>query len=99
MKLVDQRIINKDILYGSWAGAFGNFQFMPTTIKNYAIDYNGNNDIELKKIDDSFASAANYMNKIGWKKNKPCFYKVELKLNIPTKYLNTSAKKLKLFNH
>ena len=95
LKLVDQRIIDKDILYGSWAGAFGNFQFMPTTIKNYAIDYNGNNDIELKKIDDSFASAANYMNKIGWKKNKPCFYKIELKQNIPTKYLNSSAKKLK----
>tara|TARA_S200000501_G_scaffold311475_1_gene302059 strand:- start:421 stop:1416 length:996 start_codon:yes stop_codon:yes gene_type:complete len=95
LKLVDQRIIDKDILYGSWAGAFGNFQFMPTTIKNYAIDYNENNDIELKKIDDSFASAANYMNKIGWKKNKPCFYKIELKQNIPTKYLNSSAKKLK----
>ena len=94
-KLVDQDIINKDILYGSWAGAFGNFQFMPTTIKNYAIDYNGNNDIELKKIDDSFASAANYMNKIGWKKDKPCFYEVKLKQDIPTKYLNSSAKKLK----
>ena len=50
LKLVDQNIINKDILYGSWAGAFGNFQFMPTTIKNYIIDYNGNNDIELKKL-------------------------------------------------
>ena len=34
--------INKDILYGSWAGAFGNFQFMPSTISNYAIDYNQN---------------------------------------------------------
>jgi len=95
LKLVDQNIIDKNILYGSWAGAFGNFQFMPSTIKNYAIDYNGNKDIELKKIDDSFASAANYMNKIGWKKNKPCFYKVELKQNIPAKYLNSSAKKLK----
>ena len=68
---------------------------MPTTIKNYAIDYNGNKDIELKKIDDSFASAANYMNKIGWKKDKPCFYKIELKQEIPIKYLNSSAKKLK----
>ena len=95
LKLVDQNIIDKNILYGSWAGAFGNFQFMPSTIKNYAIDYNGNKDIELKKIDDSFASAANYMNKIGWQKNKPCFYKVELKQNIPAKYLNSSAKKLK----
>ena len=50
LKLVDENIIDKDILYGSWAGAFGNFQFMPTTIKNYAIDYNGNKDIELKKL-------------------------------------------------
>ena len=45
-----------------------NFQFMPTTISNYAIDYDNNSIIELKKADDSFASAANYLNKIGWKK-------------------------------
>ena len=48
LNLVDKKIINKDILYGSWAGAFGNFQFMPRTIKNYAIDYNDNKTIELK---------------------------------------------------
>ena len=94
LKLVDEDVINKDILYGSWAGAFGNFQFMPTTIKSYAIDYNDNSNIELKKIDDSFASAANYIKKIGWKKNQPCFYKVELNENIPSKYLNSSAKKI-----
>ena len=94
LKLIDDNIINKNILYGSWAGAFGNFQFMPTTIKSYAIDYNNNSDIELKKIEDSFASAANYIKKIGWKKNEPCFYKVELKDNIPSKYLNTSARKI-----
>ena len=95
LKLIDQNIISKNILYGSWAGAFGNFQFMPSTIKNYALDYNKNAYIELKEIEDSFASAANYINKIGWKKNQPCFYKVELKENIPLKYLNTSAKKIK----
>ena len=95
LKLIDQKIISKNILYGSWAGAFGNFQFMPSTIKNYALDYNKNANIELKEIEDSFASAANYINKIGWKKNQPCFYKVELKGNIPLKYLNTSAKKIK----
>ena len=49
LSLVDKKIINKNILYGSWAGAFGNFQFMPRTISNYAIDYNGNKIIELKK--------------------------------------------------
>ena len=95
LKLIDQNIISKNILYGSWAGAFGNFQFMPSTIKNYALDYNKNSNIELKEIEDSFASAANYINKIGWKKNQPCFYQVELKENIPIKYLNTSAKKIK----
>ena len=95
LKLVDKEVINKDILYGSWAGAFGNFQFMPRTIRNYAIDYNNNKTIELKKTEDSFASAANYLNRIGWKKNQPCFYKVELKDNIPKKYLNSSARNLK----
>jgi membrane-bound lytic murein transglycosylase B len=94
LKLVDKKIIDKDILYGSWAGAFGNFQFMPRTIRNYAIDYNKNKTIELKNIEDSFASAANYLKTIGWKKNQPCFYKVELKKNIPKKYLNSSARNI-----
>ncbi len=95
LKLVDKNIINQDILYGSWAGAFGNFQFMPRTIRNYAIDYNKNQTIELKKIEDSFASAANYLKTIGWKKNQPCFFKIDLKDNIPKKYLNSSARNIK----
>ena len=95
LKLVDRGIVNKDILFGSWAGAFGNFQFMPRTIRNYAIDYNNNKIIELKNIEDSFASAANYLKTIGWKKNQPCFFKIELKDDIPKKYLNSSARKIK----
>ena len=94
LQLVDKNIINHNSLYGSWAGAYGNFQFMPSTIKNYAIDYNSNNQIELKDTEESFASAANYINKIGWQKNAPCFLKVNLKNDIPNKYLNTSAKAL-----
>ncbi len=94
LKLVDNGLIDHKILFGSWAGAFGNFQFMPTTIKNYAIDFDGNDIIELKSTKDSFASAANYINKIGWKKNQPCFIKVELTPNTPKELLNTSAKKL-----
>ena len=94
LNLVDKKIIDKNILFGSWAGAFGNFQFMPRTIENYAIDYNKNKVIELKKIEDSFASAANYLNKIGWKENEPCFLKVELKKDIPKRYLNSSARKI-----
>ncbi len=95
LKLVDNKIVNKNILFGSWAGAFGNFQFMPRTIRNYAIDYNKNKTIELKKVEDSFASAANYLKKIGWKKNNPCFVRINLKKNIPKKYLNSSARNIK----
>tara|TARA_Y100000741_G_scaffold277190_1_gene217042 strand:- start:336 stop:1334 length:999 start_codon:yes stop_codon:yes gene_type:complete len=95
LKLVDEGIIDYKILYGSWAGAFGNFQFMPSTIQRYAIDHDSNELIELKTIEDSFASAANYLNKIGWKKNQPCFYKINLKKSIPKKYLNSSARKIK----
>ena len=94
LNLVNKKIIQKDILFGSWAGAFGNFQFMPTTIKNYAIDYNNNKNIELKKIEDSFASAANYLNKIGWKKNTPCYIKIKLSNDIPKKFLNSSARNI-----
>ena len=95
LRLIDLGIVDSDVLYGSWAGAFGNFQFMPSTIKNYALDYNNDDLIDLKSAEDSFASAANYINKLGWKKNNPCFYKIKLKENIPIKYLNTSAKKIK----
>ena len=95
LNLVDNNIIDRNILYGSWAGAFGNFQFMPRTIRNYAIDYNKNQTIELKKIEDSFASAANYLKTIGWKKDQPCYFKIDLKDNIPKKYLNSSARNIK----
>ena len=95
LQLINNKIVDYKILYGSWAGAFGNFQFMPTTIKKYAIDYDKNDRIELKKINDSFASAANYLNLIGWDNSKPCFIPVKLKKNIPKKLLNTSAKKIK----
>jgi len=96
LQLIDKNLIDPDILYGSWAGAYGNFQFMPSTIKNYAIDYDGNNKIELKKsLHDSAASAANYINKIGWKKGEPCFYRVKLEKKISKKYINSSARNIK----
>jgi len=95
LQLVDKKLIDPSTLYGSWAGAYGNFQFMPSSIDRYAIDYDKNNKIELKNsLDDSLASAANYINRIGWKKNEPCFYKVELTKNIKKKYINLSARKI-----
>ena len=96
LKLVDKNLIDPNSLYGSWAGAYGNFQFMPSSIERYAIDYDKNNKIELKEsLEDSLASAANYISKIGWKKGDPCFYKVATTKNIDEKYYNFSARKIK----
>ena len=95
LKLIDNNIVDYKTLYGSWAGAFGFFQFMPSTIKNYAIDFNRDDFIDLKNPNDAYASAANYLNNIGWKKNNHCFYKVSLDKKISKKYLNVSAKKLR----
>jgi len=95
LRLIDKKLIDPSKLYGSWAGAYGNFQFMPSSISRYAIDYDGNNKIELKiSLADSLASAANYINKIGWEKGQPCFYRVKLTKKVKKKYINLSARKI-----
>jgi membrane-bound lytic murein transglycosylase B len=94
LKLIENKKIDFKTLYGSWAGAFGFFQFMPSTITNYAIDFNEDDSIDLKNNEDAYPSAANYLNSIGWKINQPCFYQIDLNKNIPKKYLNISAKKI-----
>ena len=47
-------------------------------MKNYAIDYDKNNYIDLKNNNDAYASAANYLKKLDGKMNQPCFYKIDL---------------------
>ncbi len=94
LKLIEEKKIDYKTLYGSWAGAFGFFQFMPSTITNYAIDFNKDEYIDLKNNEDAYPSAANYLKKIGWKKNQPCFYKIDLNGDIPKKFLNVSARKI-----
>ncbi|WP_297681857.1 lytic murein transglycosylase [uncultured Candidatus Pelagibacter sp.] len=42
LKLIENKQIDYKTLYGSWAGAFGFFQFMPSTMKNYAVDFDKN---------------------------------------------------------
>ena len=96
LKLVDKKLIDPSKLYGSWAGAYGNFQFMPSSIDSFAIDYDKNNKIELiESLEDSVASAANYISRIGCKFGEPCFYKVKLTKEINKGYINYSARKIK----
>lgn len=68
---------------GSWDGGFGNFQFMPTTFRAYAVDgdNNGRRDI-VRNIPDAFSSAASYLSQMGWKKDEPWGREVVLPKNI-----------------
>ena len=76
LKLIDNNQIDYKTLYGSWAGAFGFFQFMPSTITNYAIDYNKDNYIDLKNNEDAYPSAANYLKGLAGKKINLVFIKL-----------------------
>jgi membrane-bound lytic murein transglycosylase B len=56
---------------GSYAGAVGLVQFMPTSIQSYGVDFDQDGNIDLYKWKDALASAANYLKKHGWKEGKP----------------------------
>ena len=67
LKIIDKGHISLKKMTGSWAGAMGQCQFMPSSFLNYASDWdkNGTKDIWNSK-GDVFASAANYLKKVGW---------------------------------
>ena len=68
---------------------------LPTCFPKFVSIPHNDNKIELKtSLDDSLASAANYINSIGWKKGQPCFFRVKLTNKIKNKYINSSAKKI-----
>ena len=71
LRILDQGHINIRDMRGSWAGAMGHFQFMPSSFENFAVDYDndGKRDIWRNKK-DAFASAANYLSKSGWKSDQ-----------------------------
>ncbi|MDG2176864.1 MAG: lytic murein transglycosylase [Gammaproteobacteria bacterium] len=68
LQIIDDGHISVDQMSGSWAGAMGQCQFMPSTFYTYARDGNGDGRIDIwNSIPDVFASAANFLSKSGWK--------------------------------
>jgi membrane-bound lytic murein transglycosylase B len=67
LKIIEAEKISADELTGSWAGAMGNCQFMPSTYLNYAVDGDGDGHRDIwNSVPDTFASMANYLRSIGW---------------------------------
>lgn len=79
MRMIDVGHVEAGTLTGSWAGAFGNMQFMPTTFMLYAVDGDNDNLVDVvDSLPDAFASAANYLSKVGWRPNEPAMLEVQL---------------------
>ena len=67
LRIVEQGHIRPDAMKGSWAGAMGQSQFMPSSFMNYAYDYDGDGAKDIWNTPaDVFASAANYLSGVGW---------------------------------
>ncbi|CAH1672171.1 MULTISPECIES: lytic murein transglycosylase [unclassified Chelatococcus] len=77
LKLVDQGDLTLDELYGSWAGAFGQTQFIPTTYQRLAVDFDGDGRRDLvKSVPDALGSTANYLKRAGWRTGQPWMIEV-----------------------
>lgn len=69
-------------MVGSWAGAMGHTQFMPSSFVTYAVDYNGNGKRDIwNSVPDALASAANYLKSHGWRDGETWGYEVEIPAN------------------
>lgn len=79
MRMMEAGHANVNEFRGSWAGAFGNMQFMPTTFMLYAVDGDEDNSIDVvNSLPDAFASAANYLSQVGWHVGEPTMIEVQL---------------------
>lgn len=79
LKIIQQGDISADKMIGSWAGAMGHTQFMPSTYENFAVSFDGDKQRDLwHSLQDVFASTANYLEKSGWQKNQ--LWGIEVKL-------------------
>jgi len=90
LKILDRGDITLSGMVGSWAGAMGHTQFIPTTYQAYAVDFDGDGRRNIwTSIPDALASTASYLNKMGWRAGETWGYEVVM----PRGYDYRSAQK------
>ena len=93
MKIADKNNLEINDIHGSWAGAMGHFQFIPTTLVQYGADGNGDGRIDIiNNIGDAMFSAGNYLNKLGWNKNERIVRQVVLPADFDVSLLDGKTK-------
>ena len=83
LSLIEAGHVTADEMKGSWAGAMGQMQFMPSTYRRYAVDGDNNGRINLwNSLPDALHSAGNYLQQAGWKTGEP----IALQVTVPTHF-------------
>jgi lytic murein transglycosylase len=79
LKILDHGDVAADHLVGSWAGAFGQTQFMPSTFLRMAVDLDGDGRRDIvDSTPDALGSTANYLKRSGWSRTSPWGFEVKL---------------------
>jgi membrane-bound lytic murein transglycosylase B len=78
LKLCDEQQVDPTTVLGSYAGAMGLPQFMPSSVRNFAVDFDGDGRIDLLRSPvDAIGSVARYLSEHGWQKDMPAYYEVK----------------------
>ena len=94
MKIADKNKLAINNIHGSWAGAMGHFQFIPTTLAQYGVDGNNDKSVDvINSVGDAMYSAANYLNKLGWNPHEKIVRKVSVPADFDRTMLNGDVKK------
>ena len=94
LTIVDQGHIVAKSMIGSWAGAMGQNQFMPSSFLRYAVDYDGDGRHNIwTSVEDVFASTANYLRQMGWRDDQTWGRKVRLPKDFDDALLGLQIKK------
>ena len=94
LRILNTNHMTSDQMRGSWAGAMGNMQFMPSTFTKWAVDRDGNGKIDIwNSLPDAFASAANFLRGIGFKPGLPSSEEVMLPQGFPLDQADTTVEK------
>lgn len=79
MRILQRGDLTQDQLKGSWAGAFGHTQFMPSTYEELAVDFDGDGRRDLvSSTTDALASTANFLKKRGWQTGQPWGFEIKV---------------------